>query len=79
MLTPKITSVKPMAEHTLHVCFENGKCGIFDVKPYIRGSWFSELADENYFRQVYIIDDGCGIEWPNGQDIAPHELYDMAV
>jgi hypothetical protein len=32
-----------------------------------------------YFKTVHIISNGNGIEWEHGQDIAPHELYDMSV
>lgn len=45
--------------------------------PYIKGSCFGELSDETYFRQVRVTEQG--IEWPNEQDIAPHELYDDLV
>lgn len=77
MLTPKIISVEATPDYTLHVCFADGTKNLFDVKPYIHGSWFGELESKSYFKQVRIIDDGYGIEWPNGQDIAPHELYEQ--
>ena len=37
------------------------------------------LKDENYFRTVHLLPSGTGIEWAEGQDIAPHELYDDGV
>ena len=33
----------------------------------------------NYFNSVQLTSNGYGIEWKNGQDIAPHELYDMSI
>ena len=51
---------------------------LFDVSPYAIGSWFGELKEENYFRTVRLLPDGTGVEWDNGQDIAPHELYDSS-
>jgi len=48
------------------------------VTPYITGAWFGELADLGYFRAVRVIEDGEQIEWPNGQDLAPHELYELS-
>lgn len=75
MLTPKIIGVCAMPDFMLRVNFENGIDRIFDVKPYIRGTWFGELGNEIYFKQVKVVDGG--IEWPNGQDIAPHELYEI--
>ena len=73
MITPKVTDVKPLAGYMLHVFFENGAERLFDVKPYICGSWFGELKNVSYFNLVHAVDGG--IEWPNGQDVAPHELY----
>lgn len=64
-----------MKGYRLRLEYENGHINIFNVKPYIYGTWFSELGDIEYFNQVRIIDNGEGIEWPNGQNLAPHELY----
>lgn len=47
---------------------------MFDVAPYITGSWYGELKDAAYFKTVRLLPGSVGIEWINGQDIAPHEL-----
>ena len=39
----------------------------------------SDLKDEGYFNAVQLLPGGIGIEWPEGQDIAPHELYENSV
>ncbi|MGV8905512.1 MAG: DUF2442 domain-containing protein [Acetobacterium sp.] len=77
MLTPRVLKVEPLNCYRLYLKFEDGKEGSFDVTPYIKGSWFGELSDLKYFKQVRVTD--YGIEWPNEQDIAPHELYDDLV
>jgi hypothetical protein len=76
---PRIRHIKPLPEYRLQLDYDTGEIKIFDVKPYIRGSWFGELQNQAYFSAVRIIDDGDGIEWPNGQDLAPHELYEQGV
>ena len=76
MLQPKILSVKPLPNHTLRLHYETGEIKLFDVSPYIRGAWYMELKNPEYFKSVRVIDNGGGIEWVSGQDIAPHELYD---
>ena len=73
MLRPKATSVRPLQDYCLEIIFDNGEKGIFDVKPYIKGSWFGELQDESVFKSVHI--SGSSIEWAGGQDICPDELY----
>ena len=77
MLRPTAISVSPERDYMLKVMFDNGKTGIFDVKPYIQGEWYGQLADEVYFRGVKT--DGFTVVWPNGQDLCPDELHTMSV
>jgi hypothetical protein len=79
MLYPKITSVEPLDEYKIKLGYETGEIKIFDVTPYISGTWYEELHNNSYFQSVHLIADGKGIEWAHGQDIAPHELYDMSI
>ena len=43
----------------------------------ISGSWFGELWDKNIFNTVKIF--GNTVEWVNGQDICPDDLYYLSV
>lgn len=74
---PKVSNVKTAPDYFIIVTFETGEVKSFDVKPYIKGNWFSELNDLKIFNTVR----PCGntVEWINGQDIAPHELYELSV
>ena len=38
-----------------------------------------KLIDRAYFKTVHLLPGGIGIEWAEGQDIAPHELYELRV
>ena len=79
MLCPKITDVEPLNDYKLMLSYETGEVKIFNVLPYISGTWYEELFNNNYFKTVHLVSNGYGIEWENGQDIAPHELYDMGI
>ena len=79
MLPPKILEVETPGAYKLKLRYETGEVKMFDVLPYISGSWFGELRDTEYFKTVHITPDGCGIEWGHGQDLAPHELYELSV
>ena len=78
MLQPKIIGLEPLADYKLQLCYETGEEKIFDVSPYIQGDWYERLRDVEYFKTVRILPEGTGIEWADGQDIAPHELYDVS-
>ncbi|MCD8154644.1 MAG: DUF2442 domain-containing protein [Clostridiales bacterium] len=79
MLQPKITEVKPVKPFSLLLTYETGEIKLFDVSPYIIGTWFGELKNDAYFQTVHLLPDGTGIEWMNGQDISPHELYENSI
>jgi len=75
---PKIRSVEALDGYRVKLCYETEEVKVFDVLPYISGSWYGELRNGDYFKSVHLTPDGQGIEWGNGQDIAPHELYDSS-
>jgi hypothetical protein len=79
MKEPKIINVETLPDYKLKLHYETGEKRLFDVSPYIRGSWYGRLREASYFKTVHILPDGYGIEWAEGQDIAPHELYDTSV
>lgn len=64
--------VKPLSDYRIYVELENGRQGIFDVKPYLDQGSLRELRDVHYFGQVGI--QFGAVTWPNEQDIAPETL-----
>ena len=67
-------AVKPLNDYILSVMFSNGEHRYFDVKPYLDIPFFAPLKNMEQFKQVFVND--FTVEWKNGRDIAPHELYD---
>lgn len=76
-MTPRAIDVKPLDNKKLLIIFSNGKTKIFDVTPYLKFKPFNKLNDENEFKKVKI--GGLSIEWENGADICPDELYNNSV
>lgn len=72
-MRPKAIDVKPLKDYILEIIFDNGEKRQFDVKPYLKFKQFKELENETEFRKVKIA--GLSIEWENGADICPDELY----
>ena len=73
MLRPTVTKAIPRDDYNLLLEFNNGEKKSFDVKPYIKGSWFGMLKDTVYFSRIKT--NGFSIEWPDSQDICPDDLY----
>ncbi|MGM9935932.1 MAG: DUF2442 domain-containing protein [Candidatus Ornithomonoglobus sp.] len=76
MKYPKVTDVKPVENYNVIITYETGERKKFDVAPYITGNWFGKLKQPDIFNSVR----PCGntIEWCDGQDIAPHELFELS-
>ena len=68
----KVVSVRPESNGRLYVEMADGRRGVFDVTPYMRGEFFDELRNDAYFRQVRVFFRGIG--WPNGQDLGPDTI-----
>ena len=79
MLQPRLLKVEPVKPMKLRLFYESGEVKLFDVAPYATGTWYGQLKDEANFNAVQLLPGGIGIEWPEGQDIAPHELYENSV
>ncbi len=67
-----VKSVRPLPNYRLYVEIQDGRKGVFDMKPYLDKGVFQELQDINYFNQVGIL--MGAITWPHEQDIAPETL-----
>mgnify|MGYP004567610883 CR=1 FL=1 len=72
-MRPKAIDIKILNNYELEIIFDNNEQRIFDVKPYFKFKIFKELQDLEKFRKVKI--SGLSIEWDNGADICPDELY----
>ncbi len=64
--------VQPLPDFRIYVEIEDGRKGVFDMKPYLDRGIFRELRNVHYFNQVGIL--FGAVTWPNEQDIAPETL-----
>lgn len=72
-MRPKAIDVKILNNYELEIKFDNNERKIFDVKPYFKFKIFNDLKNYEEFKKVQI--SGLSIEWKNGADICPDELY----
>ena len=72
-MRPRAISVKPLNDYKLLITFSNNENKVFDVKPYLEYKQFSNLKNISIFNTVKI--SGLSIEWIDGTDICPDELY----
>lgn len=63
-----IVEVIPKENWTLYIRTDDGRAGLFDVKPYLSSEAFAPLKDQHEFQQVS--NGGYFIEWQCGADLS---------
>ena len=69
-----VVSARPLDDYRLEVAFDDGTCGVVNLKDRLFGPIFEPLCDPAFFRQVSVDEFGA-VCWPNGADLAPDALY----
>ena len=73
-MRPKAVDVKALNGYKIEIVFDNGEKRILDITPYFKFKVFEELKEKENFNKVKV--SGLSIEWENGADICPDELYE---
>ena len=77
----RIADAESIGGHSLLLTFSTGETRAVDALPLIErvgGPMFEPLLDPSYFSRVSV-DSVCGtVVWPNGADLAPTALYELA-
>lgn len=69
----KVVEIKYLNDYKLWLKFNDGESKIIDFKNHIGKGVSTKLLEIDFFKLV-TIDNGGGIEWPNGFDFCPNYL-----
>ena len=69
----KIISIEVLKSYKILLQFQDGESKTIDFYSLIGKGISASLLNEDFFKQVRI-DNGGGIEWPNGFDFCPNYL-----
>jgi len=70
---PRPTAVKPNANHTLELTFNNGEKRVFDTTAYLEYPAFQALKSTSLFMQARVAHNT--VVWNDEIDLAPETLY----
>ena len=73
----RVAQVLPRAEHLLEVTFVDGLKALINPRPYLDKGIAAELLAPERFAMVSV-EEGGGISWPNGFDVCPKFLRELA-
>ena len=69
MMHPAVVSVACKEDYILSIVFDNGECGLLDMKPYLNLGVFKKIQDPSVFETVYVSFDT--VAWESGADLDP--------
>ena len=64
----RIVDVKPTESFTLQITTDDGRIGVFDVRPYFQFEVFAGLENKNAFDKI--MNGGYFVEWDCGADLS---------
>ena len=72
--TPDIIGVRALDNYLVYLIYKTNEEKIYDMKKLINeNEFYKNLLDKQYFKNINIR--GDTIEWENGADVAPENLY----
>ncbi len=71
----KIVTVKVVSPFTLDIVFDDGAKRTINFLPILKGEMYGPLANEDFFKKVYLDTEVHTITWPNNADFNPEILY----
>jgi hypothetical protein len=73
---PTVIEAEYRGEYLIRLTFNDGVEETVDFAQWLEGPVFEPLKDVGYFQRFFL--DGGTVAWPNGADIAPETLHDLA-
>lgn len=70
-----VTRAEYIANHRIHVWFNDGTDGEIDFAHVLNGMVFEPLRDVDYFKRCRL--EGHTLAWDNGADFAPEYLHSL--
>jgi hypothetical protein len=74
----RVVKAEACGEHSLDLTFKDGTRKRVNLCPLLDGPVFEPLLDPDYFALVELDRVAGTVIWPNGADIAPETLYELA-
>ena len=73
-VTPRILEVKALRDYYIYLKFKTGEEKVYNMKECIDEiEYYSKLKERKYFENIK--PRGCTVEWENGEDVCPENLY----
>ena len=72
---PKLLEIKPLANYTLCLKYDDGTVGEVDLTEFTEKGVFKKIKDKTFFKQVYIDKETDAVAWNEDLDLCPDSLF----
>lgn len=73
---PSVIAAEYRGRYSINLKFNDGVEQTIDFEQWLEGPVFEPLKNVSYFQEFFL--DGGTVAWPNGADIAPETLHELA-
>ena len=77
MIPPRIKKVEVLDDFVLKITYINNMEKLYDFKKNLTFHFYQKLNNPEYFKKAKSAE--TTIEWPDGEDIDPNELYENSI
>ena len=77
MIPPRIKKIEILENFKIKINYETNENKIYDFRKILNNNFYKKLNNPEYFKKAKSAK--TTIEWPDGEDIDPNELYDNSV
>ena len=77
MIPPRIEKVKALEDFCIEITYSTNEKKLYDMKKFLEYSCYKNLKNIAYFKLAKSAK--TTVEWPNGEDIDPNELYENSI
>lgn len=77
MIPPRISNAKALDNYNIELTYANGEKKIYNMTKLLEHPAYTKLKNKGYFSLVQSAE--TTIEWPDGEDVDPNELYNNSV
>ncbi|MBR3720577.1 MAG: DUF2442 domain-containing protein [Clostridia bacterium] len=77
MIPPRISNAKALDNFNIEITYVNGEKKIYDMSKFLKHPAYIKLKNKLYFDLVKSAE--TTIEWPDGEDVDPNELYNNSI
>ena len=78
-MLPRIADARYVEGHTIWLRFVDGTEGEVSLGAELEGEIFEHLRDKDYFKSFRLHPELRTVVWPNGADIGPETLHEIAI